>query len=140
MFTLGTGGTGFTNLYNFTALAYDNDLFANTNLDGANPYAGLVLADGYVYGTACYGGSTGEGVVFALSVVAAAPPLDIHFDGTSMVIAWPSSESGWTLEQCTNLSAGVWSSCGQTVSDDGTSKSVSIPPTTGNVFFRLSHP
>jgi uncharacterized repeat protein (TIGR03803 family) len=63
----GTGG--FTNLYSFTALSkYFN---INTNTDGANPLAGLVLSNNTLYGTARNGGSSGKGTVFA-----------VHTDGT----------------------------------------------------------
>ncbi len=40
-------------------------LFAND--DGANPYGGLVLSGNTLYGTASDGGSTGNGVVFAIN-------------------------------------------------------------------------
>src|SRR3989442_1704575 len=40
VFELNTDGTGFTNLYSFTAGDH-NSSFAYTNSDGANPYAGL---------------------------------------------------------------------------------------------------
>jgi uncharacterized repeat protein (TIGR03803 family) len=41
--------------------------FTGTN-DGANPYAGLVLgSDGYLYGTTEFGGSSGNGTVFAVN-------------------------------------------------------------------------
>lgn len=139
IFALCTNGIGFTNLYNFTELTYDGGLNAGTNLDGANPYGGLVLADGYLYGTACNGGSAGDGAVFALSVVAAAPPLDIQMSGSSAIIAWPSSETGWRVEQNPNLAdPNGWTSCTQTICDDGTNQSVSILPTPGNLFFRLA--
>lgn len=35
--------------------------------DGAYPYASLVLSAGTLYGTACYGGSEGEGTVFKVN-------------------------------------------------------------------------
>jgi uncharacterized repeat protein (TIGR03803 family) len=62
VFALSTNGTvfGFTNLYSFTAL------YASTNRDGADPAAGLSLANNTLYGTASIGGRTGWGTVFAL--------------------------------------------------------------------------
>jgi uncharacterized repeat protein (TIGR03803 family) len=53
VFALKTDGTGFTNLHIFT-----NEFY---------PYAGLILSDGTLYGTAREGGSSGYGVVFALN-------------------------------------------------------------------------
>ena len=38
-----------------------------TNSDGANPYAGLILSGNTLYGTALYGGSSGDGTVFAIN-------------------------------------------------------------------------
>ena len=54
--------TGFTTLYSFSAT--DTNGF---NHDGANPAAGLILSGGTLYGTAQFGGSSGNGTVFALS-------------------------------------------------------------------------
>ena len=39
-----------------------------TNSDGANPYAGLILSGNTLYGTARYGGSSGDGTVFSISL------------------------------------------------------------------------
>ena len=39
----------------------------DTNSDGANPYAGLILSGNTLYGTACGGGSSGNGTVFAVN-------------------------------------------------------------------------
>jgi uncharacterized repeat protein (TIGR03803 family) len=50
----------FTNLHSFTLL---NNY---TNSDGARPYAGLILSGNTLYGTAFYGGSSGNGTVFAV--------------------------------------------------------------------------
>src|SRR5258708_22561959 len=65
VFAVNADGTGFTNLHSFTALPpypgpYDNG-------DGGNPYAGLILSNNTLYGTAIYGGSSGNGTVFALN-------------------------------------------------------------------------
>ena len=56
VFAINTDGTGFTNLYSFSG-----------GYDGANPYAGVVLSGGSLYGVASGGGSTGNGCMFALS-------------------------------------------------------------------------
>ena len=53
VFKVNPNGTGFTNLYNFSG-----------GVDGAAPYAGLLLAGTNLFGTACYGGSNGSGTVF----------------------------------------------------------------------------
>jgi uncharacterized repeat protein (TIGR03803 family) len=63
VFAINTNGTGFTNLYSFTAL---NN---TTNSDGAEPLAGLILSTDSttLYGTATRGGSAGYGTVFAIN-------------------------------------------------------------------------
>ena len=61
VFAINTDGTGFTNLHSFTALVN------STNSDGANPEAGLILSGNTLYGTAQYGGSSGNGTVFAIN-------------------------------------------------------------------------
>ena len=63
VFAVSTNGTGFTNLYSFTAL---NPTYS-TNTDGAYPLAGLILSGNTLYGTAYYGGRSGNGTVFAVN-------------------------------------------------------------------------
>jgi uncharacterized repeat protein (TIGR03803 family) len=60
VFSLSTNGTGFTTLHSFTF-----------GLDGADPYGGLIVSGNVLYGTAYYGGSSGNGFVFALNTDAA---------------------------------------------------------------------
>ena len=57
IFAVNTNGTGFTKLHAFTG----------TVSGGANPYAGLILAGGTLYGTAGHAGSLDNGTVFAVS-------------------------------------------------------------------------
>ena len=64
VFAVNTDGTGFRNLYNFSALS---EVSAGTNNDGANPAAGLVLSADTLYGTAFAGGFSDRGTVFALN-------------------------------------------------------------------------
>src|SRR5438876_1102958 len=59
----------FTTLYSFTAtIPYTNDLGGvfYTNSDGAGPN-GLILSGDTLYGTTPFGGSSGNGAVFALN-------------------------------------------------------------------------
>jgi uncharacterized repeat protein (TIGR03803 family) len=68
VFAVNTDGTGFTNLYSFSATADAGGGFdpVNTNSDGASPN-GLILSGDTLYGTARGGGDGGSGTVFALS-------------------------------------------------------------------------
>jgi uncharacterized repeat protein (TIGR03803 family) len=61
-FALNTDGTGFTNLYSFTA----TNPITGINSDGNEPN-GLILSSNTLYGTATFGGSSGNGTVFALN-------------------------------------------------------------------------
>jgi uncharacterized repeat protein (TIGR03803 family) len=64
VFSVNTDGTGFTILHSFPSSSPN---YPYSNTDGLEPYAGLVLSDGILYGTTMDGGSGGSGVVFSLS-------------------------------------------------------------------------
>ncbi len=63
VFAVNPDGTGFTNLYSFTAFS---PVYFN-NYDGENPYGGLVLSGGTLYGTTHSGGTNNAGTVFAVA-------------------------------------------------------------------------
>jgi uncharacterized repeat protein (TIGR03803 family) len=93
LFAVSTGGTGFTNLYNFTG-----------GKDGANPTSGLLLLSNVLYGTASTGDSSGAGTVFSLSlgpVSVSAPQLAITLSGTNVIVSWIGA--GFNLQSTTNL-------------------------------------
>ena len=56
VFAVNTDGSGFTVLHNFDDVS-----------DGATPYAGVILSDNTLYGTASVGGPSGYGTVFAVN-------------------------------------------------------------------------
>jgi uncharacterized repeat protein (TIGR03803 family) len=60
VFRVNTDGTGFANLYHFSAT------LPSTNSDGAWPYGGLVLSGGTLFGTTEQGGPGGVGTVFSI--------------------------------------------------------------------------
>ncbi len=62
VFKVSTNGTGFKNLYSFTAVNGNN-----INSDGANPEVGLVLSGNTLYGETTSGGSAGYGTVFKVN-------------------------------------------------------------------------
>jgi len=68
------------------------------------------------------------------------PTLTVTHSGNSVTISWPSSSSGFVLQQNSNLSTTNWTTSGYTISNDGTYNSITITSPTGNLFFRLSHP
>lgn len=58
--------------------------------------------------------------------------------GTNVVVSWPYPATGWTLQQCANLTSGNWSSAsGYSVSNDGTNSSITIHSPTNALLFRL---
>ncbi len=61
---INTNGTGFTNLHSFDGGGISNP--QGTNSDGANPRF-LMLSGQTLYGTTPYGGSSGNGTVFAIN-------------------------------------------------------------------------
>ena len=109
LFSLNTNGTGFTNLYTFTA----NSTAPYTNSDGAHPNAALLLSGNTLYGTAYNGGDPGVnveyGTVFSLAL-GSAPQLNITPSGTNVILTWTNNATGFTLEFTTNLvPPAVWS-------------------------------
>jgi uncharacterized repeat protein (TIGR03803 family) len=64
IFAINTDGTGFTNLYHFSARIY------GLNVDGAEPLSSLVLSSNVLYGTTASGGfgdGQPHGTVFAIN-------------------------------------------------------------------------
>jgi len=60
----------FKTLHSFTAtISSGPPYYSVTNNDGANPFAGLIanLSGTTLYGTAKFGGSSGDGAVFAVN-------------------------------------------------------------------------
>jgi uncharacterized repeat protein (TIGR03803 family) len=67
VFAINTNGTGFQNLYFFTALS-TNYYTGGTNSDGALPESSLILSGNILYGTAAYGGRSGNGTIFSINL------------------------------------------------------------------------
>ena len=71
-----------------------------------------------------------------------APFLTVIRSGSNVILSWPSAAStGFALEQNATLgNPSSWNLNGASVSDNGTTKSVTIPATAGVHFFRLRKP
>jgi hypothetical protein len=65
-----------------------------------------------------------------------APYLAITASSHQVVISWPTSVTGWTLQTNSNLGAATWGNYTGPVVNN----SVSNLPQAGNLFYRLSHP
>ena len=55
----------------------------------------------------------------------------------SIIISWPSPSAGFLLQQSASLGTPGWGNFSGSTNNDGTTKSVTIQPPTGNKFFRL---
>ena len=119
VFAVNTDGTGFTNLYSFTATyPFYPYLFSDvffTNRDGAYPQSGLNLSGNALYGTTASGGSLGSGTVFSISFP---PQLMITLSGvpaSGLILSWPTNVAGfdytgYRLQSTTNpVSSAFWS-------------------------------
>ena len=66
------------------------------------------------------------------------PALAVFLTTTNtLVLSWPSSATGFFLEQCADLGLSDWFDSGPAPSDDGTSRSVILPSNLGTRFYRL---
>jgi hypothetical protein len=78
-----------------------------------------------------------------ISVVrtANAPVLTItHTGSSSVVVSWPTSPAGFTLQQNANLATTNWTTSGYTITSAGGTNSITIAPPSGHLFFRLVQP
>jgi uncharacterized repeat protein (TIGR03803 family) len=132
MFALNTDGTGFTNLYNFTAYP----ITGTTNRDGIGPNGGLILSGKTLYGTASRGGNSFNGTVFSLSL---APQLAIMLSGINVILTWPANFTGFTLEFATNLvPPAVWQTNSTASVAVNGQNAVTNPIAGTQMFYRLS--
>jgi hypothetical protein len=58
----------------------------------------------------------------------------------ALTLYWPADATGWSLEECGELSSGSWMESTNTVAVVGAQKQVTITPLNTNGFFRLVHP
>ena len=72
--------------------------------------------------------------------VSAPPTLSITFSGARQIISWPSSATGYSLQQNTNFNAVNWTAYVGTVGSNSTTMTVTNSLPAGNVFYRLYHP
>lgn len=68
----------------------------------------------------------------------AATKLTVQVTGPGVVVvSWPSPSTGLFLEQSSSLSFPDWTAASETVTDDGTTKSIVISPTATHRYYRL---
>jgi len=72
--------------------------------------------------------------------VPAPPTLSAALSGAKFIVSWPSSATGYSLQQSTNLSTTNWTAFGGMVSSNSMTMSATNSSSMGNVFYRLIHP
>ena len=137
IFSLNTNGTAFTNLYRFTAAV---SCCPPVNNDGLNPHDGMVAVAGALYGETQEGGTSGYGTVFSISLPSAVSPptLTIAPAAGNVVLSWPTTTIGFTLQSTTNLNSPRWTTnlpAPVVVNEQNT---VTNPISGTQQFFRLS--
>jgi len=65
------------------------------------------------------------------------PSLSIARSNAFVIVSWPSSATGFLLEQNTDLTGTNWTTPSEAVTDNGTTKSITVSPGPGNRLFRL---
>ena len=104
VFSINTDGSGYQILKSFLSTG------TATNIDGANPAAGLVLGANTLFGTAENSGAKNSGTVFSLALAQATSPpvLTAILLSNKPAILWPASAASFTLQATTNLAPANW--------------------------------
>jgi len=97
----------------------------------------LILSGNTLYGTTVYGGTSGTGSVFSLSV--SAPQLTITESGTNIILTWPTNATAFNLQSVTNLvSPAVWCAVSPAPAIVNGQYAVTNPVCGMQMFYRLS--
>jgi hypothetical protein len=125
----------------FTIDWYTIDGGGGTSSGGSFSLAGSI---GQVdAGTMSGGGFSLDGGFWAIVAVQTpgSPLLTIrHTPTNTVVVSWPSTATGFVLQQTVNLNPGLWAAPPETVADDGTNRFIVIHPPGANRFYRLRKP
>lgn len=115
-------------------------LLSLTAAGGRNPTGKLVYgSDGNFYGTATLGGAHNHGTIFRILMPTVPIPLTTTRSGSSVVIAWSTNATGYTLQTSTNLMSvsTAWTNVSTTpLIQDGQYKVV-VSTTGSRRFYRL---
>src|ERR1017187_6696041 len=65
------------------------------------------------------------------------PPITFNSQLPTVTVSWPSSATNYVLQQNSDLNTANWVNTGLLITTNGTTESVTISPSTGNLFFRL---
>jgi len=81
-----------------------------------------------------------EDSLVTFEVMPDAPSLSITRSNNVVIVSWPSSSTGFSLQQNTQLNTTNWVTATETVTDTGTIKFITVDPPVGSRFFRLFKP
>jgi hypothetical protein len=83
----------------------------------------------------------GFGGIVSAFQMPGAPLLTIRLTQTNtIVVSWPSSSTGFSLQQNSDLDTANWNAATENISVNGTNKFIIVNPPTGNRFYRLFKP
>ena len=106
IFALSSDGSSFRTLHSFTATSIN---IQYTNNDGTYPEGELAIAGNTLYGSTHNGGLVDFGTVFSLFLESPnVPLLTIASLQSNLILSWPTSFTGFTLQSTTNISSPTW--------------------------------
>jgi hypothetical protein len=140
------GGQSFEHelLYSFTSPIPDN---GDARQRVLGDYQGLIALGNRVYGTFAGRGNVSNGVIqtsafidpFVFSAPGPPPVLTIQLTSTNtLVVAWPTSSTGFSLQQNSSLGSTNWLSVTNIPIIMGSDKQVTIPALGERMFYRLA--
>jgi hypothetical protein len=140
---LGAAGTGSANGQQYSIDWYKIAGGCGTSTGGGFSVSGTIGQ--HDAGNAMSGGNYavtgGFWSLLAVVQTPGAPLLTITHSGNNVIVSWPVSPGGFTVQQNGNLAnAAGWSTNGGTVSTNNGVNSITLTPPAGNLFFRLSNP
>ena len=97
------------------------------------PDAGAVMSAG------SYSVTGGFWSIISVAQTPGLPILAITHSGDSVTVFWLNTGS-YTLQQNSNLATADWTISGYPITTANGTKSITITPATGNLFFRLANP
>lgn len=68
------------------------------------------------------------------------PWLNIARSNALAIVSWPFPSTGFELQQNTDLNAATWTTPSETVTDNSTTRFITVSPALGNHFYRLFKP
>ena len=77
--------------------------------------------------------------IAAVPVSPGSPQLSVSVSGQNVTISWPSSSTGFTLQETASLNSPNWQAVPQTVNTNGATLSITLTAPAGTMFYRLAY-